>query len=291
MKLHESLQTIIEEIRSRFFDLSAVVAIIVAGYHRYLVLRTLDPVEYIDYFMNYAPNAYRLTTRFLVALTSDPFQYYYLIVLEFIVASVCVYYLIRPTGRDFVLFLLWVLVLEVYAYSIQVLLLVLLVKHKHKWYSILYLIALAPIKEFAVWLGGGYLLLDGEKPIWQTLTGIGVATAIYLYIRLILVGEASYHPGSAPFITLGYTLTRLHTGILFGRLLPVLFLIFFTVEDWFDLKVMLWNLIPLPFLALIWEEQLWLPAAMVILAHRKLRKEAEDYGEEDTRGPDFFPKS
>ncbi|MFQ5978863.1 MAG: hypothetical protein ACE5OZ_12110 [Candidatus Heimdallarchaeota archaeon] len=223
-------------------------------------------------YLRSAQDAYRLTWYPFAFLDGMLFSIFTWMGLFFFTVAFCCYYLIRPQGKDYWIFLLWFAFLPKFDHALQLLLLVFLAKYRHKWFSPLFLLLLAPVKELAVWLGTGYLWLTKSRPWWQVILGASLAAALYLIIRT-WIGERSYYVDAPGLVTPPAMLK-----FLFSQSVPGIYLIFqigllvvlfwLTVDQAWEWKLVLWNLAPVVLFAFVWESQLWLPVALMILAHR-----------------------
>ncbi|MHA1979367.1 MAG: hypothetical protein ACW98I_20875 [Candidatus Hodarchaeales archaeon] len=253
-----------------FYDVLALWFIFIISYTTWKTLQLRDINVIID-FMEHGNNAYRLSNKIFLFLHDLPVSYYTWIALQFIISLTIVYYLIRPKGKDFILFMLWLSLFPIFYHSIQYILLVMLVKYSNTKASPYLVVSLVFVKEFSVWLALGYLFLTNSRSRAELITSAAISGVLYIGIRL-LIGYVPPYENAAPLIT---PLHLIQTAIynpatyILIQLLPLVILLLYSVNTEFELKLSLWNALPILLFALLWESQLWFPLFIVIISHRK----------------------
>ncbi|MBY9005705.1 MAG: hypothetical protein KGD63_03015 [Candidatus Lokiarchaeota archaeon] len=195
------------------------------------------------------------------------------------------YFLIRPKDKDYLIFIVLSCFLPVFDNILQILLLVLLVKFRERRGISILLIPIIIIKELGAWIGFGYLLLSKKRSIYEIFVASIFSIIIFLFIR-ILIGDIEYPPNLAPFFTPPYIFNQLLDNPqfilihLFINIIPLILILFYTIQGKFEKKLLIWNVLPICLFAIFWESQLWLPVIMIILMHRKLNKQLNNICDE-----------
>ncbi|MFX1368345.1 MAG: hypothetical protein ACFFAY_07095 [Promethearchaeota archaeon] len=282
-------------------DWIAIVVIVLAGavvLARNAVIASIIPLldptvfDWIDgmnqeitlSYLGYAPNAYRIHVVIMVAIfnagLSILLSIYDTAVLFGIPAVLGIYFLIRPTGKDYrrllraLFFCVVVVVLPNYlAFAV----LTLAIRYSDRKESVLLLIPLALFREVLAFIALGYYLL-ADKHRRDAIIGFALAALAYAAVRYLIVGDLGYPPGHAPFITLTYTfqilietpLYALYATALFA---PMVVMLYKNTQSSFDARLLLWTGIPNFVFALFFEPQLWLPVIIISTMHRKLQKQ------------------
>lgn len=256
---------------SRFGLALAKVGLIAVLWH--IAFRAGQQIPNLLWYMQHAPNCYRLWDQFLIFFHDRPFSYVTLASTIWALSILGTWLMIRPDEMDTLAFIIGAVSASAYFYirqGPQYLLLAVLVVSG----SPAVLLLLVPVKEYAVIVGVLYLLVYRRNSIrYTTVLWVALAGVFYLSIFYI-IGPVSYTPAMAPMVTVQYMLAKLLADMVtvLIKCIPILAMLVLVARKRKDaLFLSLCGVFIFAF-GLFWEVHLWLTPAVVVMAERKAER-------------------
>jgi len=262
-----------------FNDITIIFIIFSIAYSNWRLLQfTLDS-NMISYYLDYSPNAYRLTNFLMYYLsTITPLSFVTWNMFQFFIILTAIYFIIKPEDKDYLLFILWIVNFPIFNDISQMFFLMIIVLYRDKKFIPILLIILAPIKEIGAFLGAIYLLLYRKDKKFVLIFCIA-GLLLYLIIRFLIIGNLPYNEEISKFFTLPNLFSKLTTNFLDSimRLLPTIILMTITYDFYIKDSLLLKQLfiiifIPIFLFAVFWEAQLWFPYFIIALTHKLKEK-------------------
>jgi hypothetical protein len=243
-----------------FFGTLAVVL-----HYSFLELSALWQANDLIYYQS-APMCYRLYTDLLLSLVPT-FSFALVTAMSFLISMALTWSIVRKTD-ELPLFMFGIVIVCMFlrtADAPMYVFLALLAKTKRPEL----LIPLTLIKEVALWLGIGYVLLFCRTK--KSLVFAGISVTIYAVIRFLIIGDRpSFYPDASIFL-LPMVLSQLFnmslSSIFFDCGIAII-LVIVTIRTRRESLLALWLLVPIVLFSVAWEPQHWFMLTVLLIAHR-----------------------